>query len=201
MIIERLRRELALVDMARNSTPQTNPGAMVVGPKVLLADEFSASDGDLVTWRFKTLKIGPVIGKRTWGGVVGIAGTLPFLDGGVLNKPEFSRYDENGKWIMEGVGVEPDIMVDNDPAKEFAGDDQTDKAIESSRPAQKARSSCRRRLLQSAVNTEGARATERAGSAADHAAQRCRSMPAPARCPPTWHSRGCPCARVSTWHK
>jgi tricorn protease len=131
MIIERLRRELILVDIARNGTPQTNPGAMIVGPKVLLADEFSASDGDLVTWRFKAHKIGPVVGKRTWGGVVGIRGTLPFLDGGVLNKPEFSRYDVAGKsWVIEGVGVEPDIYVDNDPAKEYAGEDQQlDKAI------------------------------------------------------------------------
>ena len=56
MIIERLRRELVLVDIARNGTPQTNPGAMILGPKVLLADEFSASDGDLVTYRFKTHK-------------------------------------------------------------------------------------------------------------------------------------------------
>ncbi len=131
MIIERLRRELVLVDIARNGTPQSNPGAMIVGPKVLLADEFSASDGDLVTWRFKTHKIGPVVGKRTWGGVVGIGGTLPFLDGGFLNKPEFSRYDVAGKaWVIEGVGVEPDIYVDNDPAKEYAGEDQQlDKAI------------------------------------------------------------------------
>ncbi|RPJ69650.1 MAG: protease, partial [Acidobacteria bacterium] len=131
MIVERLRRELVLVDVARNGTPQSNPGAMIVGPKVLLADEFSASDGDLVTWRFKTHKIGPVIGKRTWGGVVGIAGTLPLLDGGFLNKPEFSRYDVAGKsWVIEGVGVEPDIVVDNDPAKEYAGEDQQlDRAI------------------------------------------------------------------------
>jgi tricorn protease len=72
-----------------------------------------------------------LIGKRTWGGVVGIRGTLPLLDGGFLNRPEFSRYSDDGKWIMEGVGVEPDIMVDNDPAKEYAGDDeQLTKAIE-----------------------------------------------------------------------
>ncbi len=85
-----------------------------------------------MTWFFKENKIGPVIGKRTWGGVVGIRGSLPFLDGGVLNKPEFSRYDVAGKtWIIEGVGVEPDIYVDNDPAKEYAGEDQQlDKAIE-----------------------------------------------------------------------
>ena len=132
MIIERLGRELALVDMARNATAQTNPGAMVVGPKVMLADEFSASDGDLVTWRFKAYKMGPVVGKRTWGGVVGIRGSLPLIDGGFLNKPEFSRYDVGGQaWVIEGVGVEPDIYVDNDPAKEYAGEDQQlDKAIE-----------------------------------------------------------------------
>ena len=132
MLIERLRRELVLMDEARNGTPQTNPSSMVVGPKVFLADEFSASDGDLFTYRFKHYKIGPVIGKRTWGGVVGIRGTLPLLDGGFLNKPEFSRYDVQGKtWIIEGHGVDPDIVVDNDPAKEYAGDDQQlDKAIE-----------------------------------------------------------------------
>ena len=131
MIIERLRRELVLVDIARNGAPNANPGAMILGPKVLLADEFSASDGDLVTYRFKAYKMGPVIGKRTWGGVVGIRGALPMLDGGILNRPEFSRYDVAGKtWAIEGVGVEPDIVVDNDPAKEYAGEDQQlDKAI------------------------------------------------------------------------
>ena len=56
---------------------------------------------------------------------MGIRGSLPFVDGGTLHKPEFSRYDVAGKkWIMEGVGVEPDIWVDNDPSKEYAGDDQ-----------------------------------------------------------------------------
>jgi hypothetical protein len=66
------------------------------------------------------------------GGVVGIRGSLPLVDGGILFKPEFSRYDVEGRqWIMEGHGVEPDIVVDNDPAKEFAGvDEQLNKAIE-----------------------------------------------------------------------
>ena len=131
MIIERLRRELVLVNHARNGPPTANPGPMIVGPKVMLADEFSASDGDLVTYRFKAYKMGPVIGKRTWGGVVGIRGALPMLDGGVLNRPEFGPYDVTGKsWVIEGVGVEPDIVVDNDPAREYAGEDQQlDRAI------------------------------------------------------------------------
>jgi tricorn protease len=105
---------------------------MVLGPKVMLIDEFSASDGDIVGYRFRKYGMGPLIGKRTWGGVVGIRGSLPLLDGGFLNRPEFSRYNLEGtEWIMEGVGVEPDIVVDNDPAREYAGEDQQlDKAIE-----------------------------------------------------------------------
>jgi tricorn protease len=132
IVIERLRRELAMIDVARNAAINLDPGAMILGPKVLLIDEFSASDGDIVAYRFKKYKLGTVIGKRTWGGVVGIRGSLPLLDGGFLNRPEFSRYDIEGKeWIMEGKGVEPDIYVDNDPAREYAGtDDQLNKAIE-----------------------------------------------------------------------
>jgi tricorn protease len=132
MLIERLRREVAMIDFARNTCPTPDPEEMIYGPMVCLADEFSASDGDLFTYRFKQYKLGKVVGKRTWGGVVGIRGTLPLLDGSYLNKPEFSRYDVDGKnWIIEGQGVEPDIMVDNDPAQEYAGiDQQLDKAIE-----------------------------------------------------------------------
>ncbi len=132
MIIERLRREITMFNIARNTPPNPNPGGMIYGPLVCLADEFSASDGDIFTYRFKKHNLGKVIGKRTWGGVVGIRGSLPLLDGGSLQKPEFSRFDVAGKeWIMEGVGVEPDIFVDNDPAKEFAGEDeQLNKAIE-----------------------------------------------------------------------
>ena len=131
-IIERLKREITMIDIARNAAPAPDPGGMVYGPKVLLIDEFSASDGDIVAYRFRKNKLGTLIGKRTWGGVVGIRGTLPLLDGGFLNRPEFSRYDVEGKeWIMEGKGVEPDIIVDNDPAKEYSGtDEQLNKAIE-----------------------------------------------------------------------
>ena len=132
MIIERLQREMAMIDIARNTTPGPDPSGTFVGPKVMLLDEFSASDGDIVAYRFKKYKIGPIIGKRSWGGVVGIRGSLPFIDGGFLNKPEFSRYDIEGKeWIMEGHGVDPDIVVDNDPAKEYQGiDEQLNKGIE-----------------------------------------------------------------------
>ena len=132
MIAERLSRQLAMIGYQRNGMPSANPDGMHLGPKVLLLDEFSASDGDIFPYRFKKYNLGKLIGKRSWGGVVGIRGSLPIVDGGSLNRPEFSRYDVDGKeWIMEGYGVDPDIVVDNDPAKEFQGiDEQLLKAIE-----------------------------------------------------------------------
>ena len=116
----------------RNGTPTTNPGGMLLGPKVTLLNEYSASDGDIFPFRFRENGLGKLIGKRSWGGVVGIAGTLSFTDGGSMNKPEFAPYSKDGKkWVIEGHGVDPDIVVDNDPAREFRGEDQQlDKGIE-----------------------------------------------------------------------
>ncbi len=133
MIIERLRRELTHTRNMRGIPyGSTTPEAMVLGPKVMLINYASASDGDLFPYQFKTLKLGTIIGTRTWGGVVGIRGTLPFIDGGILMRPEFSTYSATeSKWVIEGIGVEPDIYLDNDPAREYDGDDdQLNKAIE-----------------------------------------------------------------------
>ncbi len=132
MIIERLRREMAMVSAPRNVSPRPNPEDMHLGPKVTLIDEHSASDGDIFPFRFRKHDLGPVIGQRSWGGVIGIRGTLPFVDGGFLNRPEYGLYDVEGEeWILEGVGVDPDIEVDNDPAREYAGiDDQLNRGIE-----------------------------------------------------------------------
>ncbi|HNC49051.1 MAG TPA: S41 family peptidase, partial [bacterium] len=132
MLIERLRREIAMVDAPRNLSSRPDPFDMMVGPMVCLLNEFSASDGDLFPYRFRKMKLGKLIGKRSWGGVVGIRGSLPLVDGGYLNRPEFGSYDTDGKeWIIEGHGVDPDIVIDNDPAREFAGiDDQLTKGIE-----------------------------------------------------------------------
>ncbi|MBN2175065.1 MAG: PDZ domain-containing protein [Bacteroidales bacterium] len=132
MIIERLRRELTMMRISRNGSPRTTPAGLQYGPKVMLIDKYSASDGDLFPYQFKTLKMGKLIGTRTWGGVTGIRGSLPLIDGGDLRKPEFSTYDREGKeFVIEGVGVTPDIEVENDPAKVYAGEDQQlNKAIE-----------------------------------------------------------------------
>jgi len=133
MIIERLAREIQRSNMARNVEQIGHtPTKMMLGPKVLLINSYSASDGDLFPYGFEKLKLGKVIGKRTWGGVVGIRGSLPFVDGADLRKPEFASYSANeSKWIIEGYGVDPDIEIDNDPSREYAGiDDQLNKAIE-----------------------------------------------------------------------
>ena len=132
-VAERLSRKLDFITIGRNGPPTTNPGATPLGPQVLLINEFSASDGDIFAQRFRQRNLGKLIGKRTWGGVTGIRGSLPFVDGGTLNRPEFTNgYAIDGsKWLMEGHGVDPDIVVDNDPSKEFKGEDQQlDKAIE-----------------------------------------------------------------------
>ncbi len=131
MVFERLRREMVMVEMSRDTVARPDPNEVMIGPKVCLMNEFSASDGDIFPYRFKKSGMGKLIGKRSWGGVVGIRGSLPILDGGFLNKPEFAPYNMDGQWIMEGIGVEPDIVVDNDPAREYAGiDEQLNKGIE-----------------------------------------------------------------------
>ncbi len=133
MIIERLSRAITRANIARNQEiPSYTPEQALVGPKVLLINQYSASDGDLFPYGFKKHKIGTVIGVRSWGGVVGIREPLPFMDGGTLYKPEFASYSaEKSEWIIEGHGVDPDIVVDNDPYKEYMGEDaQLNKAIE-----------------------------------------------------------------------
>jgi tricorn protease len=132
MILERLFREVTRSNVSRNATiPSHTPAQMMTGPKVLLINQYSASDGDLFPYGFKKHGIGKVIGTRSWGGVVGIRGSLPFVDGTDMRRPEFASYSsEESRWIIEGYGVDPDIITDNDPAREYAGiDDQLNKAI------------------------------------------------------------------------
>ena len=133
MIIERLLRKPYRMTMSRTST-RTNPipEGTQIGPKVLLINKYSASDGDLFPWSFKANNLGKVIGTRTWGGIVGISGSLPYMDGTDVRVPFFTNYDyKTGQWIVENHGVDPDILIDNDPIREFAGEDQQlEKAIE-----------------------------------------------------------------------
>lgn len=133
MILERLAREPYRMTMRRGSDrTRTVPDAVQVGPKVCLINKYSASDGDLFPWGFRALGLGKLIGTRTWGGIVGISASLPFIDGTDIRVPFFTSYDvKTGDWMVENYGVDPDILVDNDPIKEWNGEDeQLDRAIE-----------------------------------------------------------------------
>lgn len=126
MILERLAREPYRMTMRRGSTRTgTVPDAVQVGPKVCLINKYSASDGDLFPWGFRALGLGKLIGTRTWGGVVGITASLSFIDGTDIRVPFFTSYDaKTGNWIIENHGVDPDILIDNDPVKEWNGEDE-----------------------------------------------------------------------------
>ena len=131
MLIERLRRKLLGVNYSRTSDEgSTYPDGVFIGPMVALLDENSASDGDIFPAMFREAGLGPLIGKRSWGGVVGITNRGTLIDGGVVNVPEFGLANKNGEWIIEGYGVDPDIEVDNDPQSVIAGKDpQLERAI------------------------------------------------------------------------
>lgn len=133
MIIERLQRTITYFSMHTNQTEgDLNPVGTFQGPKVLLINEYSASDGDLFPYRFRHNKLGTIIGRRSWGGVVGYSGTVPVVDGGSIVTPSYAPFAADGSgWIIEGSGVAPDIDIFNDPYKEFMGvDEQLEKAIE-----------------------------------------------------------------------
>lgn len=132
MIMNRLSKKLLMVDMERHAEyVEGYPGGTFPGHLVALIDEDTASDGDQFSHVFRAAGLGPLIGKRTWGGVVGIYGNSPLIDGGTVSVPEVGSGDPQGKWIIEGRGVDPDIEVDNDPGDLLKGKDaQLDKAIE-----------------------------------------------------------------------
>jgi tricorn protease len=131
MLIERLRRRVLSLGYARtNEEATTYPDGVFLGPMVAILDENSASDGDIFPAMFREAGLGPLIGKRSWGGVVGITNRGQLIDGGVVNVPEFGFANKNGEWIIEGYGVDPDIEVDNDPQSLIAGKDpQLERAI------------------------------------------------------------------------
>jgi tricorn protease len=132
MIISRLAATVHGTRFVRNQTlVGTYPGVVQSGPKVALVNEDTASDGDIFAYQFRQQKIGALIGKRTWGGVIGIDDLGPLLDGGMVFVPEFGTADENGHWVIEGHGVDPDIVVDEDPVQVAEGHDpQLERAIE-----------------------------------------------------------------------
>jgi len=132
-MIERLSRKLLAYNYLRGSSiTGTYPGAVALGHLAALSNGTTASDGDIFSYMFKQAKLGPLIGTRTWGGVVGIGGLGPLIDGGDVFVPQFAAIvGLDGKYAVEGHGVEPDIVVNEDVSQQLAGKDpQLDKAIE-----------------------------------------------------------------------
>ena len=115
--------------------PQTYPWGgytqVFTGEMAMLVDETTMSDGDTMAWTFQKTRRGPLIGRRTWGGVIGAGDTGPMLDGGLITVPQFALTGPNGEWIIEGDGVTPDIDVDLDqPALKGLPDAQITAAVD-----------------------------------------------------------------------
>ncbi|MBL7860301.1 MAG: PD40 domain-containing protein [Cyclobacteriaceae bacterium] len=111
--------------------PFLTPNAGIFGPKVMLINERAGSGGDLLPYMFNKMKIGPLVGTKTWGGLVGTWDTPPFVDGGTMIAPRGGFYDINGQWAVEGVGISPDIAVEQTPADVIKGrDPQLERAVE-----------------------------------------------------------------------
>jgi tricorn protease len=103
----------------------------VLGPLVAIANEWAGSDGDIFSHAFKLMKLGPLVGKRTWGGVIGISPKDALIDGGVTTQPEYSFWFEDVGWGVENYGTDPDIEVEITPEDWIAGrDPQLDKALQ-----------------------------------------------------------------------
>jgi tricorn protease len=131
MIIERLSRKVLGINFTRgNQDPVTYPDGAFPGPMICLLNENSASDGDIFPYMFRQAGLGLVVGKRSWGGVVGINNRGTLIDGGVVNVPQFALLDTKGNYIIEGHGVDPDIEVENDPRSVIGGGDpQLERAV------------------------------------------------------------------------
>ncbi len=131
MLIERLRRKPLALNYSRTFDEATTyPGATFIGPMAALLNENSASDGDIFPAMFREAGLGPLIGKRSWGGVIGIGNRGTLIDGGTIFVPESAFASAKGQWIIEGYGVDPDIEVENDPKSVIEGKDpQLERAV------------------------------------------------------------------------
>ncbi|HTQ48592.1 MAG TPA: S41 family peptidase [Polyangiaceae bacterium] len=129
--VEHLERTTWTYWSQRDGESVRTPTTSIDGPKCILVNEYAGSGGDAFPFYFRMRGLGPVIGKRTWGGLVGISHDLPLVDGGAVTMPDFGVYSTDGKWIVENHGVDPDMEVENTPESVVDGHDlQLEKAIE-----------------------------------------------------------------------
>jgi tricorn protease len=130
-IIQYMQRKIWNYWTSREGADYTTPLSGIYGPKAMLANEFSGSGGDALPWYFRHVGLGPVIGRRTWGGLVGIGNYPNLIDNGYVTAPRFAFFTTEGEWDVENNGVKPDIEVEMDPAAWRKGHDtQLEKGIE-----------------------------------------------------------------------
>lgn len=130
-IVDLLRRTPQMANTSREGEDVVEPAAAVFGPKVMLINQMSGSGGDALPWLFRKAKIGPLVGKRTWGGLVGIGGYPQLIDGGSVTAPRWGLYGTEGAWEVENVGIAPDVEVEEDPALVRQGKEpQLEKAVQ-----------------------------------------------------------------------
>ena len=130
-IVNELDRKLMGYFALRDGTPSTSPIAGIYGPKVMLINESAGSGGDALPYMFRLRKIGPLIGTRTWGGLVGTLGLPATIDGGGITAPSLAFYNLKGEWDVENIGVAPDIEVEYTAADVIKGrDPQLERAVQ-----------------------------------------------------------------------
>ena len=122
-IIEVMSRHLEAYWSPRYGSVEHTPNAAIYGPKVMIANEVSGSGGDALPWMFKQAKIGTLVGKRTWGGLVGIGEIPVLMDGGHITAPSVAFFSPKGEWDVENHGVDPDVVVEQDPKAVSSGHD------------------------------------------------------------------------------
>ncbi|MEK7795089.1 MAG: PDZ domain-containing protein [Candidatus Hydrogenedentota bacterium] len=130
-MIDLMDRPLLSYWATRNGRPFPTPNAAIFGPKVMIINEYAGSGGDFLPWAFRERGIGKLVGKRTWGGLIGVFDYPVLIDGGFVTAPRLAIYSKDGEWIVENVGVSPDIEVEFTPA-DFAAhrDPQLERAIQ-----------------------------------------------------------------------
>ncbi len=130
-MVEQMIRPLTSAWTSRYGKDFTSPAVGNFGPKVMIVDQYAGSGGDYFPWHFKRKKVGPVVGKRTWGGLVGILVFPQFVDGGSVTSPNIAFHTPEGEWEVENHGVDPDVEVELDPYLWRQGRDaQLEKAVE-----------------------------------------------------------------------
>ncbi len=130
-IIQYLNRRPMCRVMTREGEDYTEPVESIYGPKVMIINQFAGSGGDAMPWYFRKAKIGPLVGVRTWGGLVGIGGYPPLMDGGRITAPRWAIYGLHGEWEVENHGIAPDVEVEQDPKLVREGHDpQLERAVQ-----------------------------------------------------------------------